>query len=269
MKIKNSNFSIKQIRNSGQAFRTYEEDDSVVFISKNKAVRLWQDGDEITFSCSEDEFNNYWKNFFDLDFDYSSILKKVDQADEYLMDAVTKASGLRILRQDLFEMIISFTISQRNNIPRIEKSIQEICQRLGEHKTDNTVNFYTFPSAEALANAPLSLYRECGLGYRDVFVSEIAKAVATGEFDLKRLQSMNYQDALDYLMTLKGVGIKVANCVCLFGLHHTEAFPIDTHMIQILDAHYKEGFPFEKYEGFAGILQQYMFYGDLKKNASN
>lgn len=229
-------------------------------------MRITQKDDEVSFSCSDDEFESIWHDFFDLDYDYSGIGQKIDSNDSYLLDAYSKADGLRILKQDLFETLISFTISQRNNIPRIEKSISAICEQLGEKKCENGITFYAFPTPEALANAPLSFYRECGLGYRDVFVKGIAQMIYTGQYSLDDLKTMDYNSSMEYLMSLKGVGIKVANCVCLFGLHHTEAFPIDTHMIQILDAHYKDGFPYERYNGFAGILQQYMFYGDLKKN---
>ena len=273
----NPNFNIRQIALSGQCFRMTEISDGLwQIISKDKCITLSQDNNLITFSCDEDEFSSYWKDYFDLNYDYSNVIGSIDQTDTYLTDCADYGSGVRILKQDLWEMLITFMISQNNNIPRIKNSVKKLCEYAGERKTlsinhideyGNSIvenlEYYAFPTPEALSVIPVDTLHSFGLGYRDEYLHLTSLKVTSGEFDLEALKSMTYDEALKTLMTLKGVGKKVADCVCLFGLHHIEAFPIDTHIKQIFAEHYPDGFPFEKYEGYAGILQQYMFFAHL------
>lgn len=271
------NFNIQQIALSGQCFRMTEITDELwQIISQDKCITLSQDNNLLTFSCSEEEFNSYWKDYFDLNYDYANVISSIDQTDTYLTGCADYGSGVRILKQDLWEMLITFMISQNNNIPRIKNSVKKLCEYAGERKTiplnhadecgDSTVEYleyYAFPTPEALSEIPVDTLHSFGLGYRDEYLHLASLKVACGEFDLEALKSMTYDEAMKNLMTLKGVGKKVADCVCLFGLHHIEAFPIDTHIKQIFAKYYPDGFPFEKYEGYAGILQQYMFFAHL------
>ena len=106
---------------------------------------------------------------------------------------------------------------------------------------------------------------ECNLGYRSKYVVRTAKMIASGEFDLEAVKHMSYSKAKPCLMTLFGVGEKVADCICLFSLHQLQSFPVDTHIRQALDAHYKRGFPNRRYRGIQGVMQQYIFYYELGK----
>lgn len=273
----NPNFNIRQIALSGQCFRMTEISDGLwQIISKDKCITLMQRENLITASCSEEEFNSYWKDYFDLNYDYAGIISSIDATDTYLRECADYGSGVRILRQDLWEMLITFMISQNNNIPRIKNSVKKLCEYAGERKaifiesidkngnsTTESLEYFSFPTPEALSHVPVDTLHSFGLGYRDEYLHLTSLKVALGEFDLEALKSMSYDEAMKTLMTLKGVGKKVADCVCLFGLHHIEAFPIDTHIKQIFAEHYPDGFPFEKYEGYAGILQQYMFFAHL------
>lgn len=265
VKIALQNFSIEQICKSGQCFRMNElSDGTYEVIAFGKYLKVRQNDTEIEFICEEDEFKNIWTSYFDLETDYGKIIKSIDKEDEYLISAAKRGEGIRILRQDLWEMIISFIISQRNNIKRIRKCIAGLSEEFGEKKIaiDGTV-YYDFPTARALAKADIRDINAHSVGYRDVYIKRAAEEVYYGNFDLQKLYSLNYEEAKDMLLTLHGVGEKVANCICLFALHHVDAFPKDTHIIQVLDREYKNGFPFSKYEGYAGILQQYMFFSEL------
>lgn len=259
------NFSIEQICRSGQCFRMSElQDGAYEVIAFGRYLKVHQNLSEVTFDCSQEEYNDIWVPYFDLNRNYGEIISSIDKNDQYLVNAAKNGSGIRILRQDLWEMIITFIISQRNNIKRIRKSISGLCQEFGEEKTsENGTVYYDFPTSEALYKADIERINSKSVGYRDKYIKKAAEAIFLGEFDLASLYDMEYDEAKNKLLTLFGVGEKVANCICLFGLHHVEAFPIDTHIIQVLDREYKSGFPFEKYEGYAGILQQYMFFNEL------
>ena len=266
--IVNENFNIKQIAQSGQCFRMDMLDEkSCRLISGSKYLRLEQDADRIIFHCTEEEFADHWADYFDLDTDYKSMINAIDKDDLYLSEAARFGSGIRILRQEIWETIVSFLISQQNNITRIKRCISNISEKYGESCiSDDGTGYFAFPKAETLACLPEDELMKCNLGYRSKYVVRTARMVAEGSFDTEALFKMEYPEARAKLKELYGVGNKVADCVCLFGLHLIEAFPIDTHIIQVLSEHYSEkAFPFERYDGFAGVIQQYMFYYDLDR----
>ena len=188
------------------------------------------------------------------------------------MKAARFGSGIRILKQDLWEMIVSFLISQQNNIVRIRRCIANICEKYGDEKRDIHGNvYYGFPKAEVLAKLEEDALKPCNLGYRSKYVVRTARSIVNGEVNLEALGSMKYEEAKAELLKLFGVGVKVADCICLFALHQMEAFPVDTHIRQALDANYVKGFPMEQYQGMQGIMQQYIFYYELegKKEQEN
>ncbi|MCM1136750.1 MAG: 8-oxoguanine DNA glycosylase [Clostridium sp.] len=264
--VTKDNFSIGQICESGQCFRLEKLEDREYYglTAFGKYLEIGQEGNKISFDCSQEEFDGLWKNYFDLDGDYERIIASVDKGDTYLVNAAAFGSGIRILRQDLWEMTVSFIVSQQNNIKRIRKCIRLLCQKYGEEKTSLSGKvYYAFPKAEALAGASLEDLYACNLGYRSRYVHETAVSVAAGRVDLEAVKEMDYRAAKAELMKLCGVGVKVAECICLFALHKTEAFPVDTHIGKVLAARYPLGFPFDKYKGYEGILQQYIFYYDL------
>lgn len=259
------NFNLSQICRSGQCFRMNEPELGIyTIIAGRRYLEAGQQGDTCSFYCDEEEFEDFWKNYFDLENDYSSYIVKINPNDKYLNDASVLGSGIRILRQDLWEMIVSFLISQQNNIVRIRRCIQNICERYGEKCTSiHGRTFYAFPKPEALAALSEDALKECNLGYRSKYVVRAARSVVSGEIDLEAISEMSYGKAKAELLKLFGVGEKVADCICLFALHHLQAFPIDTHIQQALQAHYKRGFPHRRYRGFRGVIQQYIFYYEL------
>lgn len=261
-------FDIHKICNSGQCFRMNPVGENRYgLIASGEYLEIVQEGNEISFSCTESEFENRWRSYFDLDTDYGAIEKAVDKTDAYLTAAVRCGSGMRILRQDLWEVIVSFIISQQNNIPRIKKCVESLCRNFGEKRENFQGEEYdTFPSADVLAGHELADFSVCSLGYRAKYIWKTARMIADGEVSLTEIEKMDYEAAKAELMKLCGVGIKVAECICLFALHHVDAFPIDTHIKDMLEKHYPKGFPFERYRGIAGILQQYGFYYELWGN---
>ncbi len=266
VKLDIKNFDLDQITESGQCFRmTKTENNKTRIISDDRYLTAAQVGQAVSFDCSEEEFNSYWKNYFDLRTDYDSYISSIDQNDIYLKRAADFGSGIRILNQNLWEMIVSFLISQQNNITRIRKCISNISEKYGIQKTasDGTI-YYSFPQPEAFALLNEDELMECNLGYRSKYVVRTSRMVCDGKIDLSELYRLDYEEAKTKLLDLYGVGNKVADCICLFGLHKTEAFPVDTHIKKVLNEQYPNGFPFQRYKGFEGIIQQYIFYYDLR-----
>ncbi len=260
MKLYLDNMNLYQIANSGQCFRWKEIGQDTFLIppiARNGAGAepLTISGRDGVFelSCDEDDWNDGWSHYFDAYTDYESIGRKIKESDDdYLIEAYEFGSGIRILNQNLWETIVSFIISQNNNIKRISGTIEKIAALAG-------LKGARFPQADELDIAAFD-DTSLGLGYRVPYLKDIyAYGVEHPEW-LAGLREMDYPEAYENLIKRNGIGPKVANCICLFGLHHVEAFPIDTHVKQILEKHYPDGFPFDRYEGVAGIVQQYMFY---------
>ncbi|MBR4174566.1 MAG: 8-oxoguanine DNA glycosylase [Lachnospiraceae bacterium] len=256
------NFDLDQIAQSGQIFRWKAIDPkgyetAYEIPAFNKRLRIYQSGRDLAVSCSEKEWMSIWYSYFDMGTDYNSVLDKIHKTkDEFLISASEQGSGIRILRQDLWEMIITFMISQNNNIPRIRNSVEKICQRCnknGDFPKSGEIDVRIFDDASL------------GLGYRAPYLKEMCKYAKAHPHFTDELKDMSYAEAFDTLLNFRGIGKKVAGCICLFGLHHIDAFPIDTHIKKVLDTYYPHGFDPKPYEGFAGIVQQYMFYADYKK----
>ena len=281
--IENNCFSIPQICESGQCFRldavsedTYEmlagSRYLKIRIRENLAEAAGRDGNrkansqgETILYCTQEEYDTFWKEYFDLSVSYSDYIGQIDEQDDYLKSAAAFGGGIRILRQDTWEMIITFILSQQNNIPRIKGLIRALSERYGKKcETPEGRAYYAFPCAEELSRAAEEELRELKLGYRSKYICQTARMVAGGEIDLDALKEMEYTEARTELMRLSGIGGKVADCICLFALHQMDAFPVDTHIKKVLELHYPHGFPFEKYRGCAGVMQQYIFYYDLK-----
>lgn len=243
--------NLNQIANSGQCFRWQQIDDnSYIIPAFGRELTISQDGDLFTLSCDESEGNSLWRNYFDLDTDYNEVEKIIMESnDDFLKAAYQFGSGIRILRQDLWEVIISFIISQNNNIPRIKKSIEKLCDEVGGK----------IPECHEILNMDLS---NKGLGYRDKYLKDGASWwMWDGEYAEPRLR--HAKDPKKHLLEVKGIGNKVADCICLFGLHHLNSFPIDTHIKKIIDREYKGAMPEWIDSEYAGLFQQYIFYYEL------
>jgi len=292
---------LKQIAESGQCFRwkkaeadivcdsydAYKSDrddiqyDTYVIPSYGSQQRDFEpliircidrEKDEFELSCDDVDWNGHWADYLDMDTDYEDVRNRImGSEDEHAIESYRLGSGIRILKQDTWEMIITFLISQNNNIRRITGSVEEICRRHSDtssRKDDGSADMIKascpyFPRPEEFDIRILN-DRSLGLGYRAPYIENAVKVFKESDSLLDELAHMSYEEAYDALVGFTGIGPKVANCICLFGLHHIEAFPIDTHVKQLLQTYYPKGFPYEKYEGMAGIVQQYLFYYELK-----
>lgn len=260
----NNNLSLEQIAKSGQCFRFRQVGkDHYLVPAFDTCLEIKQKDNQIIAMCSGEEWNALWYDYFDMSCDYSKIGELImSSEDEYLKGCYQKGKGVRILRQELWEMMVTFTISQNNNIKRITNSVDRICRLYG-HKISGTEDIYTFPKANEV---DLSAFDDTalGLGYRDEYLRGLFELIREKPDFLEQLKAADTERAMEMLMAIKGIGRKVASCICLFGLHRVEAFPVDTHVKQILKEHYPGGFDFERYDGVAGIVQQYMFYDSVK-----
>ena len=264
--IKNDYIDLKQIAESGQCFRWKKICPGRYFvISDGRTACFFQEKTGIRILCHEKD-EEYFRKYLDLDTDYEKIIEQIDPEDRFLSGAAKMGKGIRILRQDLWEMIVSFIISQRNNIPRIMKSIDALCEKLGEkivfnYEEEHLIG-YSFPGPEVLAKADLSEFK---FGYREKYIRQTAEDILTGKFELSVLQTAvakgaSPEEGKEMLKKLHGVGEKVASCIQLFGLHQLSLFPIDTWIAKVEKMYYNGHFPVERYEGIAGVMQQYLFF---------
>ena len=175
------NFSLKEICQSGQCFRMYEtEENTYELIAGDQYLKMTQDGGIVNFHCSDMEFICYWVPYFDIDADYSSYIAKINPRDTYLSAAAECGSGIRILQQDLWEMIITFLISQQNNISRIRGCVERLCEAYGEKKISGEKEYYAFPNPERLAAASEDDLRGLGMGYRARYIVETTRSILNG-----------------------------------------------------------------------------------------
>ena len=256
-------FDPDRIAQSGQCFRWEKKEGGTWRIIAGKAcLYMTPLGDDLyEFDCTEDEFDTLWREYFDLDENYQIIRGRIDrEEDPFLWQAAEQEKGIRILRQDPWEMLITFIISQNRNIPAIKQSVELLAGRCGEKRIDSRgIDFYAFPEPGAVAALPDGDLKSCKLGYRCKYVHASAQAVLNEDIDLNSLLTADEAATINALTALFGVGTKVANCVSLFGLHHVDAFPIDVWIRRVLKDQYPNGYPYEKYAPYNGIYQQYMF----------
>ncbi len=258
IEIYDSNISLKETFDCGQCFRFNEiEPNTFVGVSLDKSLKISENGNKITlFDISSKEFNSYWKNYFDLDLDYDNIKKDLSTIHPNLKLACEFAPGIIILRQDPWEALCSFIISQNNNIKRIKGIIETFCKNFGS-KIDE--NFYSFPKAEDIAKLSVDDLSVLKCGFRDKYILDAARKVALSEINLSEISSMPLNEARAELMKIFGVGPKVAECTLLYGMHRTEAFPVDVWMKRAL-TYLFDDMEISKFGKYAGIAQQYIFH---------
>ncbi|PHU41314.1 hypothetical protein CSX00_01610 [Pseudobutyrivibrio ruminis] len=267
-------FNPEVIMNSGQVFRMKREipgahgmPDTYSACSGDNDVYFYlnKDNDTWDFVCEEAQWD-FWQRYFDFETDYVSFNDSVRaSSDKFLKESLMDSFGMRILRQDLWEVFISYIISQNNNIPKIKKSIQVLCDRYSDG--------IHFPKPDVLAFIPeTELMDGTALGYRADYIIGVSKGVLDGSIDLEKISSLPYDEAYNALIKIKGIGPKVANCIMLYGFHFMESYPIDTWMKKIITEDYSSyskdeylNYINESYIGFQGYIQQLQFYHKRKK----
>ena len=262
------NFNIEDILECGQCFRFHKlGDKKYVIIAHKRELTITQTDEFIIFhDTAKKDFENIWFDYFDLNTDYKKISSILSENDSVLKEAINFAKGTRILRQEPFECLISFIISQNNRIPMIKTVVNNISEKFGE----KIENYYTFPSIEELKNATVEELNECKTGFRSGYIRDAVSKISAGELSLCDIEKLSYADLKTELMKIKGVGEKVSDCVALFAYAKLDAFPIDVWVKRITEHFYFDGkdtakdkievFANEKFGEYSGYAQQYLFH---------
>ena len=278
LEIKNvKSFNLIHIFECGQCFRwNQNEDGSYTGIVRKNVINIKMiNSDVYVSSYGEDDLKELFNNYFDMNRDYELIKSKLSKIDNHMKESIKYGEGIRLLNQDLWETIISFIISANNNIPRIKGIIERISKRYGNKIEWNGLEYFTFPTPEQLSKASVEDLRNLGLGFRDVRVYETTKKILNKEVDLEKLhKEQNTEIVREQLLTLPGVGPKVADCILLFStLKRLTVFPIDVWVRRVMNDLYIHNeneekvnkklilkVANEKFGDLQGIAQQYLFY---------
>lgn len=285
------NFNIKQILECGQCFRWEKiSDNNYIIIAYRRVIEVIQNNDEVVIlNSNEEDFNNIWKNYFDLERNYDEI-KDVLAKDEILRKSVEFGYGIRILNQDPFEILISFIISARNSIPSIKKTVKKICEKWGDKVEYKGNEYYTFPMPKVIKEAKLEEIQETGASFRSKYIVDTIKKVNEAievkedmkaspskyeerpeilDFDLEYIKSLNDDECHIALQKFMGVGAKVADCIMLFSMAKHSSFPVDVWVKRAMIHFYVAPdvslnkmriFARDKFGALSGMAQQYLFY---------
>ncbi len=256
----------------GQSFRWQPINDWYYGVVEGRQLKIRQEKQTLIVESSDDEQPNQLKAFLhhylDLNRNLPAILKAVN-IDPFIHRSIETFWGMRILNQEVWECLASFILSQNNNVPRIKGIIRTISARFGEKITFQDSVDYSFPTPQALAKAGVEALYDCRLGYRAPYLWTVSSAITAGKFDLEALKSLPYTKAKQELMGFKGIGEKVADCICLFSLGHVQALPIDVWVKRIIEQLYlKRKASIREIRQFAenyfgehlGYAQQYLFH---------
>lgn len=252
-----ADFDLPHTLDCGQAFRWEEKADGIwhgVALGKYLQLEKLNDGTVVLYDTTEADFNNIWKDYFDLERNYDEIIEKISK-NEILNKASQFGKGIRVLNQEPWETLCSFIISQNNNIKRIKGIINRLCENFGEKKD----GFYLFPTAQKIASLTLDDLSVLRAGFRAKYILDAAQKVANNEIDLYNLKNLPLDTARAELMKIKGVGPKVADCALLFSHKHIAAFPKDVWIKRAMEQLFDGELPPEAVE-YAGIVQQYIFF---------
>lgn len=252
-----SDLDLAQTLDCGQSFR-WEQEENGDFrgVAFDREVTVHLDGGDFYIFGGKAEDSALWSDYFDLDFDYGVIKNELSALSPVLKSAAEYAPGIRILRQDSWEALCSFIISQNNNIPRIKGIIKRLCECFGDKTEDSG---YTFPSAARLSDLSVEDLAPLKSGFRAKYLIDAAQRVSSGEINLDEVLVMPIDEARQSLMKIKGVGPKVAECALLYGMHRLECFPMDVWMKRAMAVLLPE-FTIEDLGQYAGIAQQYIFH---------
>ena len=252
-----TDLDLAQTLDCGQSFRWVErEDGGFDGVAFNRSVTVRLDGTDLYIENADERDRELWHSYFDLDLDYGKIRAEISAIHPILADAAKYAPGIRILRQEPYEALCTFIISQNNNIKRIKGIVQRLCEQFGDRLPDGT---YAFPDAEKMASLTADDLAPLRAGFRNRYLADAARKVADGDVDLEKCRSCDYDEARRELMQITGVGVKVADCTLLFGLHRIEAFPLDVWMKRAMATLFPGMTPGD-FGQYAGIAQQYIFH---------
>lgn len=272
-------FDLDQIFNCGQNFRfDQKRDGSYCGVALGQTLHLkQQDNTLILYDTDEKTYEEIWMTYFALDVDYGMIRKQLD-TDLPMHRALAYGYGIRILKQDLWEMIVTFLISQNNNIPRIKKIVTALCITFGSPAVIEQEILFTFPTPQQLSFVTEAALKSIGLGYRAPYLTDAVRTVSDDASFLQQLVSLPTCEAREKLMRIKGIGGKVADCILLFALARYEVCPHDVWVKRIFENTYgitgiteKKGYALaeDKWGEYAGIAQQFLFHYERHHRDTN
>lgn len=250
-------FNLEDTFNCGQCFRWKKIDDnSFEGVAFDKYLKITKKTDKIILmNTSKEDFENVWKDYFDLSLNYNYVISELEKINDKMKKICNYSPGIRILKQDPWEALCSFIISQNNNIPRIKGIINRLCENFG-YQISNGV--YSFPKANELSTLNDSDLDILKCGFRSKYILDAAKKVSSGEINLNNIKKMKIDLARKELQKIKGVGPKVAECTLLYGMYRLEAFPMDVWMKRAMEKIFSD-MKAEDFGQYAGIAQQYIF----------
>ena len=267
-----ADFDVGQTLECGQCFHFKKIDENEYgVVAFGKLLHIRQDDNSVIFyDTSEAEYEEVWKKYFDLDRNYAQIKASLLEKDSKLKQAMDTMWGVRILKQDFFEILISFIISQNKQIPHIKQIVATISRKYGDYLGKiGEEEFFGFPSCEKMLDITLEDLKECKTGFRAPYIMDAVSKVGDKTIDEKILREVDIHVCLEKLQLIKGVGEKISNCVMLFGLEKREAFPIDVWIKRIMEFMYFDreaskdeiaAFAKERFGKYGGYAQQYLFY---------
>ena len=287
------NFDLKQTLECGQCFRWERvSDNNYIGVAFGRVLEVFQEGNDITlYNTNRQDFEDIWRNYFSLDRDYSKIKEELSK-DSILKDAIEYGSGIRVLNQEPFEMVISFIISARNSVPMISKTVNEISRRWGEKLEYKGKEYFAFPKKEILASLTIEEMKDAGGSFRSRYIIDTSDKINKCEkikegrlsvenqdeflklYDLERIISLDDEECHKALQNYSGIGSKVADCIMLFSMEKTSAFPVDRWVQRAMMHFYDAGdlslpkiriFGRDRFGEFAGAAQQYLFYYTKEK----
>lgn len=268
---------LDKVYNSGQVFRWIKFRDGKYAIPYGEhCLKIEQQkGCRFVMNCSDEEFYDIWYEYFDVSTNYADLNYEIRGIDKDFKSKAVRASGIRILKQDLFEVIISFMLATATNISNIKRMVEQIAKKCGKYHKQamrecGYVKWYEFPTYEMILEKQGRLDNTFGLKRKENVIA-FCEELANRSIELEDFRYMDYQTAKEVLMSIDGIGSKVADCICLYGLHMLEAFPVDTHIKQVLEREYNCE-SFEEFsdwyldnglQQYAGLVQQYIFYNEI------
>lgn len=265
-------FEPKHIFECGQCFRWIkEDDDSYTGVFRDKILNVKKENNLIYFNNTNlKDFEEIWYDYFDLGTDYQKIKRVLSDMDEHLKKSIEFGYGIRILKQDSWEMLISFIISSNNRIPMIQKAINNLSREYGKYIGNyNGKDYYSFPTPEELNKASIEDIRNCKTGFRDKYIKTTTERVINENDDVSNYRNLGTEECLKELLKFNGVGAKVGDCIALFGMQKMDTFPVDVWVKRVMQEFYiKEDlslpkirkFAIDKFGDLSGYAQQYLFY---------
>lgn len=269
MKLKVNNFNLKDTITCGQIFRIEEEKDaSYTVILSDRVINIYQKDNYIYFDSNKlDNLEEVVINYFDLNYDYDSINNMLLKNNPELKDIINYSKGLKMINEPKLEVIISYILSQNNRVPQIKKSLDNISKEYGEKVIFNNKEYYLFPTINNLKKISIDDFRRLKCGFRDRYLYEFIQS----DFNLNKIENLSSKEALDLLISMKGIGEKVASCILLFGYHRFDVYPIDTWVKKYMKDEYNittikdiKSFCLDRYKEYTGLVIQYMF--NYKRN---